>query len=108
MHHEDVRRPAGEGPRPADEPLQRAVWQLLRRGARLLVARGRLGTTPLRLVWPGAEPVQANGHGGGGAVLTGDPVEVLLHLYGRQAVAEAVLGGDAEAVARVEAATFGI
>lgn len=108
VHHEDVRRPAGLGARPGDEPLQRAVWGLLRRGARLLVARGRLGTTPLRLVWPGADPIQANGLGGGGALITGDPVEVLLHIYGRQAHADAVLSGDEKAVEKVSHATFGI
>lgn len=112
VHHEDVRRPAGLGPRPDDEPLQRAVWGLLRRGARLLVAPGRLGGTSLRLVWPGAEPVQASGRSGGaedgGAVLTGDPVEVLLYLYGRRQVADVTLTGDEAAVAKVEAAGFGI
>jgi uncharacterized protein (TIGR03085 family) len=108
VHHEDVRRPAGLGPRPTDEPLQREVWGLLRRGARLLVARGGLGSTSFRLVWPGADPVQANGKGDGGAGLTGDPVEVLLYVYGRKADAHAVLSGDEAAVARVEAGSFGI
>lgn len=108
VHHEDVRRPAGLGPRPADEPLQREVWGLLRRGARLLVGRGGLGSTPFRLVWPGADRVQANGRGDGGAVLTGDPVELLLYVYGRKADAQVVLSGDEAATARVEAGSFGI
>lgn len=109
VHHEDVRRPAGLGPRPGDEPLQAAVWGLLRRGARLLVAPGRLGPAGLRLVWPGAEPVVAHRAGAAGeATLTGDPVELLLHLYGRQDAAEARLDGDTEAVTAVRAASFGI
>ena len=44
----------------------------------------------------------------GGAVLTGDPVEILLFLYGRTADAHAVLSGDPDAVAKVQQASFGI
>lgn len=108
VHHEDVRRPAGLGPRPDDLELQDAVWTMLRRGARLLVARGRLGTTGLHLVRPGSEPVRASGKGDGGAVVTGDPVEVLLYLFGRKAHADVTLTGDEAAMARVEQASFGI
>jgi uncharacterized protein (TIGR03085 family) len=107
VHHEDVRRPAGLGPRPDDEPLQQAVWGLLRRSAKLLVAPGHLGDTGLDLVWPGADPVRASGKGGG-AVLTGDPVEILLFLYGRTADAHAVLSGDPVAIEKVQQASFGI
>lgn len=107
VHHEDVRRPAGGGPRPDDAALQDGVWSLLRRGARLLVAPGKLGSTGLDLVRPGHDPVRASGRGDG-AVLTGDPVEVLLYLYGRTAQADVTLTGDATAVAKVEAASFGI
>jgi uncharacterized protein (TIGR03085 family) len=108
VHHEDVRRPAGGGPRPGDTALQDGVWALLRRGARLLVAPGKLGSTALRLVRPGHDPVRASGHGDGGAVLTGDPVEILLYLYGRTTQADVTLTGDAAAVAKVEQASFGI
>ncbi len=108
VHHEDVRRPAGGGPRPDDTTLQDEIWSLLRRGARLLVAPGRLGATSLRLVRPGHDPVRASGRGDGGAVLTGDPVEILLYLYGRKAGADVELTGDPTAVAKVEAASFGI
>lgn len=108
VHHEDVRRPAGEGPRPDDAALQEAVWSLLRRGARLLVAPGKLGATSLRLARPGHDPVQASGKGDGGATITGDPVEILLYLYGRKPVADVTLTGDETARAKVEAASFGI
>ncbi|WCO65066.1 TIGR03085 family metal-binding protein [Iamia majanohamensis] len=109
VHHEDVRRPAGQGPRPDDAALQDAVWDLLGRGGRLLAARARLGGAGLTLVRPGSEPVVAHRAGDlGTATLTGDPVEVLLHLYGRPQVAEAELGGDPAAVARVGGASFGI
>lgn len=109
VHHEDVRRPAGRGPRPDDADLQDAVWALLGRSARLLVARARLGGAGLTLVRPGVEPIVAHRAGDlGTAMLTGDPVEVLLHLNGRPQVAEAELTGDPAAVARVEAASFGI
>jgi len=109
VHHEDVRRPAGAGPRPDDGALQRAVWGLLGRGARLVVAPGKLGPAGLVLAWPGAEPIIAHQPGDlGSATLTGDPVEVLLYLYGRKDDAAATLTGDDGAVARVRAAGFGI
>lgn len=109
VHHEDVRRPAGHGPRPEDSALQDAVGDLLRRGARLLSAPAHLGAAGLTLVRPGTEPVIAHRSGEKGtATLTGDPVEVLLYLYGRRAVADASLTGDPAAVAVVEAASFGI
>jgi uncharacterized protein (TIGR03085 family) len=108
VHHEDVRRPAGGGPRPDDAELQDAVWALLRRAARLLVAPGKLGSTALQLVRPGHDPVRASGKGDGGAVLTGDPVEILLYLYGRKQVAHVDLTGTPEAITKVENATFGI
>ncbi|HEV7722535.1 MAG TPA: TIGR03085 family metal-binding protein [Iamia sp.] len=107
VHHEDVRRPAGGGPRPDDAELQDAVWSLLRRAARLLVAPGKLGSTGLELVRPGHDPVRASGRGDG-AVVTGDPVEILLYLYGRKTDAAVELTGDETAIAKVEKATFGI
>ncbi len=108
VHHEDVRRPAGGGPRPDDTELQDAIWSLLRRGARLLVAPGKLGATGLRLVRPGSDPVQASGRGDGGAVLTGDPVEILLYIYGRKGVADVELTGDPAARQEVDRAGFGV
>lgn len=109
VHHEDVRRPAGGGPRPDDEVLQREVWHLLRRGARLLVAPGHLGPAGLTLVWPGADPVVAHRAGAAGtATLTGDPLELLLYVYGRRTVADVRLEGDTAAVTAVSAASFGI
>lgn len=109
VHHEDVRRPAGLGPRGDDEALQRTVWRLLAKASRLLVAPGHLGPAGLRLVWPGAEPVDARRAGSEGrATLTGDPVELLLYLYGRRDPAQVRLDGDPEAVDRVRRASFGI
>ncbi len=109
VHHEDVRRPAGRGPRPEDAALQDTVWGLLRKAARLITAPGHLGPAGLTLVRPGHEPVVAHRAGESGmATLTGDPVELLLYLYGRQEVAEADLTGDVAAMTAVEDASFGI
>lgn len=109
VHHEDVRRPDGRGPRPAETTLQGAVWGLLVRGARLITAPGHLGAAGLTLVRPGADPVVAHRQGDDGtATLSGDPVELLLYLYGRKDAAEVELTGDADAVAAVQAASFGI
>jgi uncharacterized protein (TIGR03085 family) len=109
VHHEDVRRPAGLALRSDDEELQRVVADLLRRGARVLTARGRLGAAGLTLHWHGGESVMAHRTGSKGtATLSGDPVEVLLYIYGRKADSRAELTGDTEAVQAVENATFGI
>lgn len=106
VHHEDVRRANGEGPRPVDPELDAALWAQLKRMIRpmlLLKARG----LALELVAPGRGSVPARGSGGH-ARLAGTPSELVLYVYGRREQAEVELTGDPEAVAAVRTADLGI
>jgi uncharacterized protein (TIGR03085 family) len=104
VHHEDVRRPQGLGPRDDDESLQEAVWRLLPVGAAVALARTSLPVVavrpdgPRRVLRRGENPV----------VLTGQPVELLLVLYGRRAAAEVAVGGMPLSVTRFERARLGV
>ena len=98
VHHEDVRRANGLGPRTDRDDLQDAVWGLLRHQARLMLRKvdGRLRcacSAPAGAsVVPAAAPRSR---------LAGEPVELLLYLFGRRGAAEVELSGDAAAQARL-------
>lgn len=106
VHHEDVRRPAGHGPR-ADRPdLDRELWSLLGRMAPLMVRKAKVRGVALELATPDGEVARV---GSGEVVrITGPVGELVLELYGRRSVAEVTYEGDDDAVARVRAASFGI
>jgi uncharacterized protein (TIGR03085 family) len=106
VHHEDVRRANGMAPRDGIDDVQDAVWRLLRRGARLLL-RGVPSGTGVELARPGGDVIRARA-GSRTAVLTGEPIEVLLWIEGRKAASRAEVGGDPEAVAALQAASLGI
>jgi uncharacterized protein (TIGR03085 family) len=106
VHHEDVRRANGQGPRPVDAELDAALWTQLRRLAPAMLflkARG----LPLELVAPGHGSVAGRGSGGR-ARLAGTPSELVLYVYGRKDEADVELTGDPEAVAAVQQADLGI
>ena len=104
VHHEDVRRANGLGPRTDRADLQAAVWDLLRRQARLMLRK--VDGAAVRVEGPdGASVVVGKGPEVG---LVGEPVDVLLYLFGRQGAAVVDLHGDAAARAALEAASLGI
>lgn len=108
VHHEDVRRGAGDtAPRPAVETadLEDALWRLLRRGGGLLARR--LRGAGLDLVREDGGTIRVR-KGDPVATLTGRPGEILLFLMGRQAASHAEVGGPAAAVEALRAAPFGI
>lgn len=105
VHHEDVRRANGRGPRTDRPDLQDAMWKAIKGSARL--ATRKLGDVGLDLVRPDGERAVAR-KGDPVATLTGDPVELALYLSGRKADAQVDLGGPADAVAAVEGAGFGV
>ena len=83
VHHEDLRRGApGWEPRPAEPERDTAVWALVQHSARMMYRRSPVGVV-LRL--PSGEQVQAKS-GSGVVTLTGEPVELLLHAFGRSEV----------------------
>jgi uncharacterized protein (TIGR03085 family) len=105
VHHEDVRRANGQGPRTDRDDLQDKLWELLQRGAGLQLRSVRKQVTT-RLTRPDG---RSKAVGTGPEVtVTGDPVELVLYLMGRKAVAEVALTGDPAAVATLQAASLGI
>ncbi|MBA2626209.1 MAG: TIGR03085 family protein, partial [Acidimicrobiia bacterium] len=88
VHHEDVRRANGDGPRPPDPELDKGLWRLVRTAGPLLARRVRGGVLAVRPDGTTArlrrgEPV---------ATLTGSPGELLLLLFGRSVAQVDVTG----------------
>jgi uncharacterized protein (TIGR03085 family) len=108
VHHEDVRRGAGDTtPRPVGDiaAVEEALWRSLGRGSRLLTKS--LGATGLDLVHVDGRIAHAR-RGGTTATLTGRPGEIALYLSGRKDAAQVELGGPPEAVSALRDARFGI
>jgi uncharacterized protein (TIGR03085 family) len=106
VHHEDVRRAGDDNPGSRDDrQLDDALWASLRRGARLLTRRVR--GAGLELVAPGHGSTTAR-TGTPKVTMTASPQELVLYLFGRQAVAKVDLDGPPDAVAAVEGSSFGL
>lgn len=104
VHHEDVRRANGLGPR--DRPdLDASLWRTLRRVAPLMVRRVK--GVGVALSAPGFGEVPARGSGPS-ARIEGGPQELVLYLYGRRSAAQVDVSGPDEALAAVKGADLGI
>jgi len=104
VHHEDVRRANGQGPRSLSPAMDAALWRNVRRGGRHLSRR--LRACGLEIEWNGervrirpGEPVVR---------LSGPPGELLLYAFGRQGAAQVEVSGPSEAVAAVRGTHFGM
>lgn len=106
VHHEDVRRANGLGPRTNAGALDDALWRNVGR-ARWFLSR-RLRGVGLELEWAGTPRVLRARRGTPTARLTGLPGELLLYLFGRQEAAEVEVGGPEAAIDAVERARFGM
>ncbi len=104
VHHEDLRRANGMGPRPDRPDLQDALWKQLKRTVRFVPGRPKKvglvlarpdGTT----IVSGQEPA---------ARIAGEPLEIALYLAGRGKHAKVAITGDTEAVAALRDADLGI
>jgi uncharacterized protein (TIGR03085 family) len=104
VHHEDVRRANGLGPRTDRPDLDEALWGMLRRAARLMLRKVRGAT--VRLQRPGGDSI-ASGRGPE-VVVTGEPVDLLLYLFGRKGAARVEITGDPGAQAELARASLGI
>jgi uncharacterized protein (TIGR03085 family) len=105
VHHEDVRRANGMGPRHDVDDLQEAVWKQLKRLSRFLPGFPRgIG---LELARPDGS-VHAARKGARTGRLTGEPIELVLFLYGRGDHADVKLTGDPDAVDAVRSARLGL
>jgi uncharacterized protein (TIGR03085 family) len=98
IHHEDVRRANGEGPRPAVFDLDDVLWKGI--GAAGKVASLRLDDVGLLAVAPDGRQRSVRS-GRATAELHGAPGEILLFLTGRTDVAQVELRGPSDAVDRV-------
>lgn len=103
VHHEDVRRAQpGWAPRDLPARVQGALWRVVR--ARGPVAFRRVGCGVV-LTRPDGESFVARS-GEPAAVLTGEPQELLLYLFGRRDHARVEVSGPAEAVDALRRATL--
>lgn len=105
VHHEDVLR-ARPGWRPRELPAdyEGALWAALRTRARALYARSSVGVV-LRL--PDGTRHEARG-GDRSVTLTGGPVELMLHAFGRTEHAQVDVEGDPGDVSRFLGTPLGV
>ncbi len=105
VHHEDVRRARPTWERreiPAD--LERFLWGRVSRGGRFLLRRVAVGVLVAR---PDGTTVRVRG-GEPTAVLTGEPSELALFMFGRKDAAQVHLSGPDEAVEALAVAPLGV
>ena len=108
VHHEDVRRGGGDHrarPESAQGELADALWEALRRGAKLMTRP--LGSAGLDLVRPEGGVLHARA-GTPLVTLRGSPGELALVLTGRGAAASVEPEGSPEALAALGSARFGL
>ena len=106
VHHEDVRRANGRGPRTNAGALDEALWRNVC-FAPWFLAR-RLRGVGLELEWAGTTQVRRARRGEPTARLTGLPGELLLYLFGRQGAAHVEVSGPREAVEALVRVRFGM
>jgi uncharacterized protein (TIGR03085 family) len=106
VHHEDVRRANGQGPRSLTPVLDAALWRNVRRGGHFLSRR--LHTCGLEIEWAGTVERALVKPGEPTARLSGPPGELLLYLFGRQAAAHVEISGPPQAVAVMHQTHFGM
>jgi uncharacterized protein (TIGR03085 family) len=105
IHHEDVRRANGQGPRTDRPDLDAALWANVRRMGRVMLRKVK--GAGVALVAPGFGELPARGPGPSARV-TGGPQELALFLNGRRADARVEITGPDEAVAALADAQLGI
>ena len=105
VHHEDVRRASGEGPRVLDEEMDAILWRLLGLGARMTKRKLRGAGLVLRTPDGRERVVSTDGRP---VTLTGPAGELALFMAGRKEAAELTRDGDPAALAIVLAADLGI
>ncbi|MFE4910040.1 TIGR03085 family metal-binding protein [Streptomyces sp. NPDC056652] len=105
VHAEDVRRAQPDwAPRELDSVFANTLWSRLEKAGRMM---GR--KSPVGLVLRRPDGQTAVAHRGTPVVtVTGEPGELLLFTFGRQAAANVELDGDKDAIGRVQQASLGI
>jgi len=106
VHHEDVRRANGCGPRTNEYAMDEALWGNIGRAPWFLARR--LRGVGLELSWAGTAQTVRVRRGESTVRIAGTPGELLLYLFGRQGVADVEVVGPAAAVEAVRRARFGM
>ena len=106
VHHEDIRRANGRGPRRNEQAMDEALWRNVVHARRLLTRR--LRGAGLELHWAGTARTVRARRGEPTARLAGPPGELLLYLFGRQSAAQVELSGPDAATEAVRRARFGM
>jgi uncharacterized protein (TIGR03085 family) len=106
VHHEDVRRANGRGPRTNELALDEALWRNVSQAPWFLARR--LRGAGLELRWAATARTVRARRGESTLHMTGPPGELLLYLFGRQRAAEVDIVGPAEAVEALGRARFGM
>jgi uncharacterized protein (TIGR03085 family) len=105
VHHEDVRRAQpGWQPRELPPAVQDALWQAVKGRSALAFRDNACGVTLAR---PTGETHVAS-KGEPVAVITGEPAELLLYLFGRRDHARVEITGPAEAKAALQQSTLDV
>jgi uncharacterized protein (TIGR03085 family) len=96
VHHEDVRRgEPGWVPRPADPTRDEELWSLLGRAAKMLYKASPVGVVLAR---PSGQRIVAK-QAGRSVTIKGEPGELVLHGFGRDAVRIEIDGDPADVTA---------
>jgi uncharacterized protein (TIGR03085 family) len=106
VHHEDVRRANRQEPRSLTPAMDAALWRNVRRGSQYLSRR--LHACGLEVEWAGTNERVTARRGESTARLSGQPGELLLYIFGRQAAAHVDVSGPPEAIAAVRRTHFGM
>lgn len=106
VHHEDLRRANGRGPRTNEPAMDGALWSNVGRAPWFLARR--LRGAGLELQWAGTATTVRARPGEPTARIVGAPGELLLYLFGRQSAAQVEVVGPAAAVDAVRRAQFGM
>jgi uncharacterized protein (TIGR03085 family) len=104
IHHEDVRRANGRGPRPGDPDRDHLCWTMAGITGRRLAHRVK----PFGVELARPDGTRRALGGENRAVIAGAPVELVLFLSGRHSAAQVELSGDVAAVAKVEGTSSGL
>jgi uncharacterized protein (TIGR03085 family) len=106
VHHEDIRRANGRGPRSLTPVMDVALWRNVHRGSHFLSRR--LKGCGLEIEWAGNGARVVVQPGEPRARVSGAPGELLLYLFGRQAAAQIDVSGPPQAVSALRRTHFGM
>jgi uncharacterized protein (TIGR03085 family) len=108
VHHEDVRRANGQGPRTDRPDVDAAAWTNARRLGPLMLRRVKGAGVALSAPGYGEVPARRRGDGVPVARVEGGPQELVLFLHGRRSAAQVEVTGDPEAQEALAATKLGV